>query len=131
MALTSARPPYARRDVPPAYDRAWLATELGNIQRAILPSTIRLVKTSGTIKPTARDNLLLINTAAGPVTVDLEQPARVHGLVLTIKKIDASANAITILGTVDGTVNPTLTTQYSGMQIIADETGWWNIGNIP
>jgi len=63
--------------------------------------------------------------------VDLEQPARVHGLVLTIKKIDASANAITILGTVDGTVNPTLTAQYSGMQIIADETGWWNIGTIP
>lgn len=131
MAITSARPLYSKRDIPPAYDRAWLSTEFGNIQRAILPPTIRLIKTSGTVKPTARDNLLLINATAGPVTVDLEQPARVHGLVLTIKKIDASANAITILGTVDGVVNPTITAQYAGMQIIADETGWWNIGTIP
>lgn len=60
-------------------------------------------------------------TAAFTVTL----PAATSGRRVLIKKIDASANAVTIGATVDGTVNPTLTFQWQSMALIADGTAWF------
>lgn len=129
MARIWARPPYAKRDVPGAWDSGWVSTELGNIQRAIPPTRIVRI-TGGLYTPTVQDAILLINATAAAVTIDLQDPSRQHGLVLTLKRIDATANAVTLTGTVDGVVNPTIVGQYHGMQIFADETGWYKISTI-
>jgi len=130
MATTLARPPYAKRDVPYAYDRGWWQTELGNIQRAIPPDKVGTL-TAGSYTPTAMDSVLLANASSGPITITLPAPERVKGLVLTIKRIDATgANAVTIVGTVDGTVNPTLNAQYKAIQIVAAESGWYELNEM-
>ncbi|HKW09274.1 MAG TPA: hypothetical protein VJO33_02780 [Gemmatimonadaceae bacterium] len=122
-----ARPPYTKRAVPEEYDRGWIAIELGNIQRSILPATVKTV-VAGAITPTAQDHFLIVNASAGPVTITLPIPGRVHGLVLTIKRIDNTlANAVTLIGTVDGVVNPTLATQYATMTLVADDANWWKV----
>lgn len=123
MARIWARPPYAKRDVPDLWNSGWWSTELGNIQRAILPSRIIHI-TSGQYTATVQDSVLLVNATAA-VTINLPDPSRVHGLVLTIKRVDASANTVTLIGTVDGVVNPTIVGQYHGMQLFADESGWF------
>lgn len=50
-------------------------------------------------------------TAAG-ITITLPDATDTEGLMFNIKKIDATANAVTIGGTVNGVANPTLTRQY-------------------
>lgn len=52
------------------------------------------------------------------------------GYLFTIIKVDSSANAITIIGTVKGIVNPTLTTQYQYMTVISTSTSgvWLQVG---
>ena len=129
MATTLARPPYAKRDVPYAFDRGWWQTELGNIQRAIPPGAVSTI--SGAFTPTAMDSVLLADASGGPVTITLPKPERVKGLLLTIKRIDAvGANAVTIVGKVDGTVNPTLNAQYKAIQIVAAESGWYELNEM-
>ena len=125
-----ARPPYTKRAVPVEYDNAWFAIELGNIQRAILPATILRVRT-GLYVPTVKDFLLLADASAGPVNIKLPTPGRVHGLQLTIKRVDNTlANPVTILGTVDGTLNPTIAAQYAGLVVMADDNDWWRLGTF-
>jgi hypothetical protein len=50
------------------------------------------------------------------------------GVTYIIKKIDSSANAVTVQGIVDGVTNPTLTTQYQSIMIQNDgDANTWRI----
>jgi hypothetical protein len=50
----------------------------------------------------------------------------VNGQIAVVKKSDSSANAVTITGTVDGTTNPTLSSQYDFKSVQWDATaGEW------
>jgi hypothetical protein len=129
MPVILAQQPYSKRDIPPEYDRAWFATELGNIQRAIPKNAVTRV-TTASFTPTVQDRTLLIDTTTGAVTIRLPAPSRVAGLLLTVKKV-AGAAAVTLLGTVDATVNPTLGALYAGITIQSDGTQWLNLGTVP
>ena len=124
-----ARPPYAKRDVLAEYARGWWQTELGNIQRAIPTFPTRAIA-GGSYTPTANDYALMVNTTTGNATITLPDPRRVQGLTLIIKKTDASANHVLIVGTVDGVVNPTLSAQYATFTVMSDGTAWRLISRI-
>jgi hypothetical protein len=70
----------------------------------------------------ASDNTLLVDATAGAVTITL--PAATSGRILTVKKVDASANACTLSGTVDTVVNPTIGTQFQSRVIQGDGSNW-------
>lgn len=75
------------------------------------------------------DHTILADVAAGAFAVTL--PASpTNGQVAVVKKYDDSTNAVTITGTVDGVVNPTLTAQYQFkvMQWVAADSQWVEIG---
>ena len=71
----------------------------------------------------ASDETILVNAVAGAVTVTL--PTATSGRILTVKKLDVSANAVTLAGTVDGAASPTLTVQWSSRILQADGAAWF------
>ena len=62
------------------------------------------------------------NAAAGAITITPDTTAA--GRILVIQKTDSSANAVTIGATVDGSVNPTLSTQYQLKRMIFNGSAW-------
>lgn len=121
---------YAKRAVPTKADElpAWLTLELGNIQRRIQGASHRTITTATTVL--ASDGLLLCNAVA-PVTVTWPTPL---GLTedwwVTIKRISGGATTVTIAGTVDGVVNPTLAAQYSSITIWSSGTALHKIASV-
>jgi hypothetical protein len=70
-----------------------------------------------------RIQFLSITTTTSPQSVNL---AKQEADVLVIKDVSGTAatNPITVLGTVDGTVNPTISVNYGVLRLYADR-GWW------
>lgn len=79
----------------------------------------------------ATDHVVAVDATAGAVTVNLPPLAGNAGRALIFKKIDASANAVTIDGdaaeTIDGAATQALTTQWQTMRLIAGPSEWWII----
>ena len=70
----------------------------------------------------ATDETVLVNAVGGAVTITL--PSATAGRILCVKKTDASANAVTLSGTVDGVANPTLGAQNQSRIVQGDGSGW-------
>ncbi len=71
------------------------------------------------------DDVLLVNAVAGPVTITLLASATAtSGKSLKVKKIDSSANAVTVVragaDTIDGDTSYIFTIQYQAAEFIAD-----------
>lgn len=85
-------------------------------------------------KPTASytalpgDDVILVDATLGPVTVTLPDAVSLEGVQKIIKKIDSSANHVTIScygsETIDGVSTQTLTSQYQKLNIISDGANW-------
>lgn len=112
-----ARPKYTKLPVPTSYSSQFLATEFGNVQRAIPSVQVRII--FGDDRPTTNDSVILCDATSGPITITLQDPSLVQGLVLTIKKIDSTGNAVTIIAQVDNASNPTLSSQYKSITLVA------------
>lgn len=117
MPSILARPPYTKRAVPIGYASQFFATEFGNIARAIPSQQVRTITVDD--RPTTNDSVILADATAGALTVNLQDPSLVQGLVLTIKKMDSTGNTVTIVGIIDGATNATLTSQYDSYTIVA------------
>ena len=115
-----ARVPYSPPQIGETFGAADARTQLALIARAISPSTTRTVVAATTIKAT--DDLLLCDTTAGGFTVTLLPANQVQWLTITIKNI--GTGTVTLSGTVDGTLNPTLA-QYKLYTIQSDGAAWW------
>lgn len=126
----TARPTYTKREVPndPKQLSGWLQVELGNVQRAFIPTKSRSVLVSGRVQST--DTVLYADATAGPITLALPSPDQVKDLVVTVKKIDASANTVTITGTVDGVANPVLAAQYDTRTIGSDGLNFYLLSQV-
>ena len=124
-----ARPPYAKRDVPYAFDRGWWQTELGNVQRAIPTYTLTRV-TTPLYTPVATDRTILCDTTTGAVSISLQKPERQQGLELIIKKV-AGGNPVNIIGTIDGVTNPSLVNLYDSITIQSDGQQWLKLASNP
>lgn len=86
---------------------------------------------STTYTATAFDNIILADAAGGAFTITLPAVATLNSHELVIKKVDSSANAVTIDGngaeTIDGAATYSLPTQYSKVRLVsrANATGWY------
>lgn len=135
MATTIfARGSYAQpRPIPFGYDATFFGVELANIARAIPPSTVRtFVATASNFvdTPRATDSIILYNTTAHAITVQLPQPDQAQRLVLTCKRINAGANLVTLVGTIDGVVNRTLSAQYKAFTIVSDGSTYYIVSQL-
>lgn len=109
--------PYAKRPVPSNMREipAWLTIELGTIMRGCARVSSRRVTTATTA--TVNDGLILADATGAPFTIALPDPATVPDMCVTIKRMNGGGNAVTVGGTVDGTLNRTLGSQYSAMTV--------------
>jgi hypothetical protein len=71
--------------------------------------------------------VILCDCASNAITVNL--PAAAQGRFYFIKKIDATANAVTIDGnsseTIDGATTLTIGAQYDAVTIVANTSAWY------
>ena len=77
----------------------------------------------------ANDSFIKVDATAAPVTITLMLASSGKEKRLTIKKIDSSANAVTVDGngseTIDGATTVSLPSQYNSVSIMSDGTEWW------
>jgi hypothetical protein len=75
------------------------------------------------------DNVLLANAAGGAITFSLPTAASAVGHVFYFKKIDSTANAMTIMANgvelIDGFNTQNTTVQYTAFTLITDGTSWY------
>lgn len=120
---------YTRRAVPAQYDKNFFDQEFNNVARAIPPrGTLPVVTTSRTQNQT--DDLVLFNPASGAISYTLLDPSRALNAVVTLKQITSNAHAVTIVGTVDGSANPTLGGINKSITIQSDGAFWWIIAAV-
>jgi len=93
-------------------------------------SSVRLSSrtVAATTTATTSDSTIRCNAAAGAITVNLPAAASCAGLVLAVKKIDASANTVTVdpAGTevIDGATTMGLSSQWQALEIQSNGTSW-------
>jgi hypothetical protein len=91
-------------------------------------------KTASFSLGTGDEQVIPVDATSGAITVTLP-PANTsgRGRAFIIKKIDNSANAVTIDGdtsdTIDGAANYSLATQWKYVKVVSDGTNWLIIGN--
>jgi formylglycine-generating enzyme required for sulfatase activity len=99
--------------------------------------SITINDVSGTLNVTGFSNIATSTTlnsshngvilVSGNTTLTLPVPSSNTGVQYTIKKIDTSANTVTISGNVDGESNPQLTEQNSYLTIISNGNAWYKV----
>lgn len=71
----------------------------------------------------------LCDATSGGITVTLPMAGAYKGVRFYVKKIDATANTVTIDGnaseTIDGSATQTITAQYVCLTVMSDGTQWW------
>lgn len=78
------------------------------------------------------DSVMLADATANPITIQLPDAERLAGKKYWVKKIDASANVVTIqplrsTQTIDGAASKTLTVQYQTRSFVAGNGQWWEL----
>lgn len=86
---------------------------------------------TGTVTIADDDYVILADATSAAVTVNLPAAATNAGRMLVVKKIDSTANLVTIDGngaeTIDDSATQTITTQYTSLSLLCDGTEWWII----
>ena len=90
-----------------------------------------LVTKTANYTATNADYTILCNASGGSFTVTLPTVASHTNRIYNIKKIDSSANTVTVDGnaseTIDDSTTAVLTTQYESITIQSDGSEWWII----
>lgn len=93
------------------------------------PEILLIVAKSGAYTLTAEDGLVIADASGGTFTLTLPTAVGITGRVYRVKKIDATANVVTVdangAETIDGAVTATLTIQYEAITVVSDGTEWW------
>jgi hypothetical protein len=104
---------------------AWAEAMIGD-------PTLRSATASFTVERT--DRTVLVNATGGAVTGTLPPAASCPGHTVTIKKTDASGNAVTVDGnaseTIDGAANYPLTAQWNSVTVQSDGTNFVIIASV-
>ena len=78
---------------------------------------------------TSIDDIILASASGAGFTLTLPSYVNVAGKIFEIKKIDSTANTVTIDAdgseTIDGNLNIPLFTQYDSLTLTAGSAGWW------
>lgn len=110
----------------PATGLGWLDTSEDGEPAVLQVDTITSHETL-----TSAFTVVLCDATSGVITVTLPAAADNEGRRYFIKKIDSSANAVTIDGnaseTIDDSTTKVLSSQYDSAEIVCDGTEWWII----
>lgn len=133
MTIIQARRPFSRGTPPPEPApkgalTGFLDRMFTLIEQAQLPQAVKLVDDDYVVRTS--DQTITVDATAGPVSILFTDPSRVAYGVWTVKKIDASAHAVTLVATVDGVVDPTLATQWKSMTVQSDGTQYLKIAAV-
>ena len=107
------------------------ATISGALATSEIISTTRAV--SATYPVALTDEVILADATAAAFVVTLPTAASVPGRRITVKKIDASVNAVTVAsggGTIDGAVSIALTAQNWALTVISGGANWWVVNQV-
>lgn len=89
--------------------------------------------TSGSVILDDKNNVVLGDCTSGALTVNLQTAVGRRGLQYNIKKIDSTANVVTIdpsgTQTIDGQLSGVLSAQYNFLTIVSDDSNWFVIGS--
>ncbi len=95
-----------------------------------LTVAIREVSASGPVL--GDDYIVLVDATAGNVVLDLPVASTNKGALVVVKKLDASANTVTLEAngaeTIDGAANKVISTQYDKFTVVCDGVEWWVVG---
>jgi hypothetical protein len=98
------------------------------IEVTYLKTAIRTTETAATVTATSADYTIPCDATSNAITVDLPAAAGVSGLILVIKKVDVSANDVTInpngAETIDGSGTAVISTQWEAVTIQSNGTNW-------
>ena len=87
------------------------------------------VTAAATVADDGRPTVVLADATAAAFTVTLPTPT--SGRMVTVKKVDASANAVTVgpaaAETIDGAASATLAAQWDVATFVSDGTNWFVI----
>lgn len=72
----------------------------------------------------AEDDVLRADATGAAFSLTLPNAAANSGRKYTIKKVDATANVVTVLGTIDGAGSITMNTQYAAYTVQSNGTAW-------
>ena len=112
----------------------YVARELGAVADAIIvPHTLTV--TADYDVPVRGVDVVLVNATTGVVQVRLPDPTRAAHGTYTVKKIDVSGNAVTViatilpatLGTIDGATSVVLAAQWDKLTARSDGAQYYSI----
>lgn len=133
MSIITVNPPYFKQPAPKTYDAGYLNTEFGNVQRGIPSQRVRTFTATGTAftdVPNSTDHVILYDSTAHAITVSMPQPDQAKGLDLTVKRINAGANVVTLVCTSDGVANRTLSAQYKSFRLCCDGLTYYLLASV-
>lgn len=108
----------------PADGQIWLDTSTSGTGTE---SLALITKTTG-YTATDSDTVILCDAAAGALAITLPTAVGRTGKVFYVKKIDATANPVTVDGdgaeTIDGATTQVISTQYNAIKIISGGSNW-------
>lgn len=113
-------------------DNGTLKAALQELETAIEAAGTNLTVVSKAFGDTpysaSASEVVTVNATGGAVTVNLPAAASSTDAMIIVKKIDASANAVTVDGnlseTIDGATTVVIGNQYTSLTFICDGTGW-------
>lgn len=89
----------------------------------------RIYEISTAYTVTLEDSTVLADATSAAFTITLPKAYNANGYIFTIKKIDSSANAVTVDGdgaeTIDGATTQVISFQYDSVTVQSDGTEWW------
>jgi hypothetical protein len=95
---------------------------------AVANKRLRRKPVTGAFTATENEDVITCDATGAAFTVTLPKANLFEGYVFYIKKIDASANAVTIDGngaeTIDGAANASLTAQWESRTLMSDGSNW-------
>jgi hypothetical protein len=126
---------YAPAPSPIGEDRVmseYIARELRRLGAVVVtndeaPRSRQRVVTGATVVQLT-DEVIIANAVSASMSIVLPELEKARGRWLYVKKVDATANAVTIDGagteTIDGAATRTATTQYDSFVLFAGDTEW-------
>lgn len=108
----------------------YLTRELGAIEAAIGIARLQSIRTTTqAVELTTQDGITLVDATASSIAVTLPDVRVATGQSLTVKKTDASGNAVTVTaaGTalIDGASTFPLTAQWQSVTVQSDSLNWY------
>ncbi len=100
--------------------------------QSMVITTTNTITASATIP--SNPTVILANATSGAITVTLPRAANMRNGTFFIKKIDTSANAVTVAGggtdTIDGAATNVLAAAYKAIFICSDGATWWILSSL-